>query len=72
MIYIETAANLQDVIFPMYDGESGYKFIATDNGEHTFKKSFTIKKEGTYEIDFIDIDVPPEGVIKTITITVTK
>ena len=72
MIYIDTAANLQDFILPKYDGENAYKFTAADQGEHTFTKSFTIKKEGTYEIDFIDLDVPPEGVIKTITITVTK
>ena len=69
-------ANEADFTFPLTtnteDGGWWYEFQLTDQGVHTIEKWFIIKKTGNYEIDFIDIRLPPSGLIKTIKIKVTN
>lgn len=38
MVYIETNKALADVVFPTIDGEAGYKFGLSDQGEHEIQK----------------------------------
>jgi hypothetical protein len=75
-VIFEAITDPSNFIFPKFTSsfgeESWYKFTPSDNGTHTIVKWFAFTKIGDYEIDFIDFDVPPEGIIKTIKIKVTN
>ena len=66
-IYFDSKNSPNDIVFPFQSGE--YKFIASDQGVHTFAKGYTLKKAGDYELDIFELDTPGDGISKTLKVT---